>query len=129
MNDKKNIYDIQIVCKVNITSDDIDDIIACALEGGINYWCCCAEVTGKYLGDYASDQISRGGTLILHDAESSDKWELTLDKFLKGMKLAIEHGIGLSVNLADGSIDISEIDAEVADTIVQLGLFGEVMFG
>lgn len=129
MNDKKNIYDIQIVCKVNITSDDIDDIMACALEGGINYWCCCAEVIDKYLGDYASDQISRGGTLILHDAESSDKWDLTLDKFLKGMKLAIEQGIGLSVNLADGSIDIGEIDAEVADTIVQLGLFGEVMFG
>ena len=128
MSNKKSTYTIQPVIEVNITSQDIDDIMVCALEGGINYWCRQAKVVGKYLGRYASDQISCGGTLKLYDAESSDVWELTLDKFLNGMKLAIEQGIGLSVNPADGSIDTCEIDADAADAIVQLALFGEVVF-
>ena len=129
MSNKKSTYTIQPVIEVNITSQDIDDIMVCALEGGINYWCRQAKVVGKYLGRYASDQISCGGTLKLYDAESSDVWELTLDKFLNGMELAIEQGIGLSVNPADGSIDTCEIDADAADAIVQLALFGEVVFG
>ena len=129
MSNKKSTYTIQPVIEVNITSQDIDDIMVCALEGGINYWCRQAKVVGKYLGRYASDQISCGGTLKLYDAESSDVWELTLDKFLNGMKLAIEQGIGLSVNPSDGSIDTCEIDADAADAIVQLALFGEVVFG
>ena len=118
-----------LLIEAKLTGQDIDDIMVCALEGGINYWCRQAKVVGKYLGRYASDQISCGGTLKLYDAESSDVWELTLDKFLNGMKLAIEQGIGLSVNPADGSIDTCEIDADAADAIVQLALFGEVVFG
>ena len=47
--------------EVKISQQDIDDIMVCALEGGISYWCCEAEVIGEYLGEYASDQISRGG--------------------------------------------------------------------
>lgn len=129
MSDKKSTYTIEPTIEVNITSQDIDDIMVCALEGGINYWCRQAKVVGKYLGEYASDQISRGGTLILYDAESSDKWELTLGKFLNGMKLAVEQGVGLGFNPADGSIDTGDIDADAADAIVQLALFGEVVFG
>lgn len=125
----RNTYTITPTLEVNITSEDIDDIMAAALEGGITYWCRKSAVVGKYLGDCASDQISHGGSLILYDAESDDKWELTLNKFLNGMKLAIEQGIGIQVNAADGSIDTSEIDGEYADCIVQLALFGEVVFG
>ena len=56
-----------------------------ALEGGINYWCCKAEVVGEYLGEYASEQISRGGELKLYDAEEDEVYTLTLDKLLKGI--------------------------------------------
>ena len=115
--------------KVSLTQEDVDNIMVSALEGGINYWCRKVKVNGKYLGEYASDQISRGGMLTLYDAESSDKWELTLNKFLNGMKLAIEQGFGAWVKPADGSIDVGNIDADVADAIVQLALFGEVVFG
>ena len=57
---------------VRVRNEDIDDIMVSALEGGINYWCRKAEVKGGYLGEYASDQISRGGELILHDTEDID---------------------------------------------------------
>lgn len=50
---------------VTLTQQDIDDIMASALDGGICYWCRMAEVVGEYLGEYASDQISLGGSLIL----------------------------------------------------------------
>ena len=40
-----------------LNMQDIDDIMACALEGGINYWCSEAKVIGEYLGEYASEQM------------------------------------------------------------------------
>ena len=98
-----------------------------ALEGGINYWCRRAKVVGEYLGEAASDQISRGGSLILYDAESSDKWELTLEKFLNGVKLYFEQGCHVQVE--DNAIEIGDIDAGDADCIVQFALFGEAVFG
>ena len=53
-----------------VTQEDIDDIICGALDGGINYWCYKAEVVeNNYLGEYASEQISRGGSLNLYDSE------------------------------------------------------------
>ena len=52
-----------------------------ALEGGITYWCGQAKVKGKYLGDYGSEQISRGGTLYLYDNEDDSEYELTPEKF------------------------------------------------
>ena len=130
MSSKKSTYTITPTLEVHVTSEDIDDIMAAAMDS-ITYWCCKAKVVGDYnwLNEYASDQISRGNSLILYDAESNDKWELTLDKFLNGLKLAIEQGIGISINVADGSIDTAEIDGAYADAIVQLALFGEVVFG
>lgn len=106
-----------------ITQQDIDDIMSTALEGGINYWCCKAEVAeSQYYGEYASDQISRGGSLILYDAESDEFWRLTLDKLMRGITKAIESGYVASDNLDDW-------DAADADAIVQCGLFGDLVFG
>lgn len=125
MSEKK--FTVRPQIEVNLTQQDIDDIMVAALEGGINYWCREAEVVGKYLGEYASDQISRGGSLILHDAESSDKWELTLEKFLNGVKLYFEDGCHVQVE--DNCIDAGDIDSSDADCIVQFALFGKVVFG
>ena len=120
-------FDILAEIRVSLTQQDIDDIMATALEGGINYWCRKAEVVGEYLGEYASEQISRGGSLTLYDAESSDKWELTLEKFLNGVKLYFEQGC--HVNVEDNAIDTCDIDANDADCIIQFAVFGEVVFG
>lgn len=125
MSEKK--FTVRPQIEVNLTQQDIDDIMVAALEGGINYWCREAEVVGKYLGEYASDQISRGGSLIFHDTESSDKWELTLEKFLNGVKLYFEQGC--HVRVEDNAIDAGDIDANDADCIIQFSLFGEVQFG
>ena len=81
---------LKLELEVIVTQEDIDDIMAGALEGGINYWCCKAEVVGDYLGEYASEQISRGGQLLLHDIEEDERHTLDKEKFLKGLKMYFE---------------------------------------
>lgn len=113
-----------------LTQQDIDDIMVSALESGVTYWCCKAEVVGDYLGEYASDQISRGGTLKLHDAEEDAVYELDVDKFLDGFKTWLEKGYDEYEALQqDGTVDCCEIDACCADAIVQCALFGDVIYG
>lgn len=110
-----------------INSKDIDDIMATALEGGITYWCDCVEITGDCLGEFASDQISRGGTLMLHDAEENKWHELTLGRFLLGLKCFTEE-FGLELN-EDKTIDTCAMDDMDADSIVQYAIFGEIVYG
>jgi hypothetical protein len=115
---------------------DINDLVSTALEGGINYWCGEAIIKlnpdKTYFGvdpkdadkvQFASDVISVGGTLILHDAESEDKWELTLDKMLQGIKMFCEHNGKSPENLMD------DYDAGDADCIMQYAVMGEIVFG
>lgn len=123
----KKRFTVRPQIEVNLTQQDIDDIMVTALEGGINYWCRKAKVVGEYLGECASEQISRGGTLVLYDAESSDKWELTLEKFLNGVKMYFEQGCHVQVE--DNAIDAGDIDAGDADCIIQFALFGKEVFG
>ena len=118
------------VKNIKVTSEDVDDIMCAALEGGINYWCGCAEVVGEYLGEYASEQISKGGTLILYDAESDDKWEFNLEKLLDGIGMAIEEEWFADYDWYDeDSLDTCNVDAEVADAIIQFAIFEEIVFG
>ena len=123
-------WKIEATIKIDITTEDIDDIMCSALEGGITYWCCRAEVVGDYLQDFASEQIARGGTLLLHDAEEDEIYELTLDKLVKGIKMAIEHGDYAEYGwYTNGELDTCSVDADVADVIIQYALFDTIMFG
>ena len=123
-------YHVEVHNTIAVTAEDIDDIMCAALEGGITYWCNKAKVTGAYLGDYASEQISRGGTLLLFDAEDGEVYELTCEKLLKGIKLAYEQQYFVEYEWCNGKeLDCCNVDAEVADCIVQLALFDDVIYG
>lgn len=122
-------FEIEAKRIIGLTQEDIDDIVCMAFEGGINYWCCGARVVGEYLGEYASDQISRGGAIKLYDAESDDVWELTLDKFLEGLRMWLEDYANPEMVINSGYLDSGAIDAGDADNIIQLALFNDVIFG
>ena len=122
-------FEMELELKARVATRDIDDIMCTALEGGITSWCRAAKPVGKMLGEYGHEQIARGGSLMLYDAESSDKWELTLDKFLRGLALAIESGAAVTIDAESGYIDTSDVDAECADMIIQFALFGDLVFG
>jgi hypothetical protein len=123
-------FKLEIKTTLTVTAEDIDDIVTTAFEGGINYWCNRAEVVGDYLGEFASDQISRGGVVLLYDAENDDVYELTLEKVLKGIQKACEGRWGYDNEWCNGEvIDTYNVDAMVADMIIQLALFDDVIFG
>lgn len=127
---KRDAFFVNITKSVKITVEDIDDIMVSALEGGITYWCYKEEVVGDYLGEYASEQISRGGSLKLYDREEDEVYELTLQKFLKGIQMAIQHNYYAEYEWCNGTeIDTCEVDASVADVIIQLALFDDVIYG
>lgn len=127
---KQKVFTVRAEIAANLTIENIDDIMASALEGGINYWCSEAEVVEeKRCTDWGHEQIARGGALILHDAESDDKWELNLEKFLNGFKLWLENGGDQYGAVENGEVDCCEIDGGCADEIVQYAIFGEVVFG
>jgi len=110
-----------------ISPQFIDDMMATALDGGIVYWCGKAEVPKEegYKGEYASDQISRGGSLKLYDNESGECYTLDLEKFIGGLKLVIEQGYGT----AEEIIEEEMYDAVTADNIIQLALFNDIVYG
>lgn len=99
-----------------ITNEDLDDLLVAAFEGGSNYWIESVEVKNNDYkgGEYASDVISRGGTLIIRDEEG--RHELTRAKLLKGLSLG-------------SSYDPENADAGDADNILQLALFGQLIYG
>ena len=113
-----------------LNTQDIDDIMACALEGGINYWCSEAKVIGEYLGEYASEQISRGGILELYDTEDDEVYLFDIKKFIQGFEAWVENGYDYNGAVsANDKVDTSLIDAGDADTIIQLALFNEIVYG
>ena len=121
-------HGISVVINFVVSDEDIDDIMSAALDGGVTYWCGRAEVVGEYLGEYASEQISRGGALKLHDIEGGGIFELTLDKFLVGLRLWIENERAFELTSA-GRLDVGQIDAAAADTIIQYALFNDIVYG
>lgn len=126
--DRGKKYSVSAVINFVVSDEDIDDIMSAALDGGITYWCGRAEVVGEYLGEYASEQISRGGSLRLYDVEDGTVSELTLDKFLNGLRLWIENERAFELTDA-GRLDVGQIDALAADAIIQYALFNDVVFG
>ncbi len=134
--------EITIKKTFNITDEQLDEIMCTALEGGITYWCDEAKVVGDYLGEYAHEQIARGRQLILSDSEEGKTYELNKEKLLKGLELYLTNGgdaeiasreivdtAEVAAATYEYTIDTCEVDAVVADEIVQYALFGDVIYG
>jgi hypothetical protein len=119
----------EIINKVTVFDQAIDDILTTAFEGGINYWCGKVEVgkSPRTSTGYMSDVISNGGTLMLIDADDDtnkpDIWELTEENLIKGIAQYMQENNYASI---DDLID--DHDADIADCIVQYALFGELVF-
>lgn len=111
--------------EVQISNEDIDDIVCTALEGGINYW-----VNEAHCNDQdgcLSDMLSKEKEIFLEDDVSGEVEVLTKEKLLKGINLAIQQGY--ITFLEEGRIDTGQIDACTADVIVQLALFDDIIYG
>jgi len=129
-NDYEIEYEIALTRKCYLSKENIDDIMCTALEGGITYWANFAEpIEDEVLGEYLHEQLTRGGSIRIHDSEDGETYMLTLDKLINGFALACKNGYGSDWFDNDNCVDCCMIDAIGADIIVQYAIFGDVIYG
>ena len=116
----------------NFSDEDMLDIISSATYD-ISYWGGVNNDTDEWddvrkeipdgtFEDRMYYLLESGHSVEMFDVEDPDEvWQLTLDKLLNGIKLAIQNGYWT------GNID--NIDGEVGDIIFQYSLFEEIVFG
>jgi len=102
-----------------VTRYFVDCVLSAAFEGGITYWASAVHVPDFMDCDYASEVVGAGGQVVVVDGETEDHHELNLEKFLKGLKLAI----------GNPNVDLENMDSTAADIVVQCALFGEIVYG
>ena len=93
-------------------------------------WCSEVNVVGRYLGEYASDQISRGGELELYEIEEETYRSLTLENFKTGLLKYLSEDCMPVARRYDGTwgVDPGMIDEIAADEIIQYALFEEIVY-
>ena len=112
-----------------VTPTFVHDVFTTACEGGIDYWAEFSEYRWKHDGE---PDLWTFGATIVEDGESEP---VTIGRYviLAGIRkiLTGDHGSLLRDNLvrAIQHDDAGEVDADFADSIVQVGLFGEVRYG
>ena len=112
---------------VELRRSDFDLIMYRALnEGGVAGWVDRIMTRGDLLADHAYQQIGRGGVLALHDYKSQKWRNLTATDIIRGYRKYLEEGC--HVHIEDGFLIPEDVTIPDADVIVQLALFGEVLY-
>ena len=139
---------------IKITKEDVVDILSSAMDG-IGYWgqivpnnrqyeeakkwihensepdyeICYEEVIAQILFD--------GKSVTVRDIEGDQESWLSLSNLSYGIRKAFQEGYYSDYNwlVPDGGgsnkwhLETSQIDAEVADVIIQLSVLGEIVYG
>lgn len=113
-----------------VSERDIDSLIDNAFNGGIGYWAGLDNTGEKwkskpittYSTEYVAKLLLDGETVELYDVEDEEeRWELTLEKLIKGIELNYKN--------RPHDSDIENGDAITADCIIQYALFDEIVYG
>lgn len=123
-----------ITCEfpIEVTSEDINDIMCSAMEGGVTtLWVHQFEAKeGTWNSQFPSEHVGNGGTVIFHLGKDGD-FEVTKQTLIDGFAKYIHTTNNLNFLYFDGrtiKVDTGQIDAIVADNIIQLGLFNSIEF-
>ena len=133
---------MKVNIEVELSVQDMMDLLCTAFEGGVNYW--VASVLG--IGGDASklpegrmqieheyEWLAVGGTLeVTISGEDKTVLYLTQDFLQKGLQKWIYRNVAqvyYDGARRDTALDLSIIDASDADEIVQFALFGKLVFG
>lgn len=104
---------------VNVTDEDIENILSSAFQG-IMYWCDEAYIRGCVLkkdeGIFTSQALTHGYRIAIHDSEEDKYHQLTTKKILNGIALY-------------GKYNFDDWDIYDADSVVQLAIFGKQVYG
>lgn len=135
---------------VKITEEELSDLIGDALDGG-DYWIGRIRVVEKDKEEAKkyttwSECIIHNLRIMLLDIESDEAYELSRTAFLEGIgKYILAYGEDLctaeeesickrkdkpaEITKTDHVLDTGNIDANIADSMLQFGLFGELVYG
>ena len=126
-------------------TDFLAGIIITAVEGGINYWAYArkyrwVDSNGKLYGNALSRL--QDASVEVCDVEDFDdgkgQWKkVTLDTIARGIgkikrkEVSLSHGRRKIVIAADRDPDkhAGNIDSDIADCVLQAGLFGTIIYG
>ena len=114
-------------------TDFLASILVTAVEGGIGYWA----ATQSYAWQQTEDRQFTEASVEVRAFETGDDpadWQaVTLDTIAKGIvvlkRKAVPSKFFADLALAVRENDAGYIDADMADAIVQAGLFGTVVYG
>lgn len=115
--------------KASVRDQWLADVFTTAMEGGINYWASVSNF--HWLNADGSEDLS-GFSATIHDEEQGGTYIVDRKVIAKGMSLAQSAPVYWSTErppLVFTEDSDWDYDASDADMIVQLGLFGEVVYG
>jgi|14BtaG_2_1085337.scaffolds.fasta_scaffold11082_5 hypothetical protein len=98
----------QFLHPVELSIEDIDDIIVGAIKGGIDYWLVSCEYK----------PLVKGGYLYIQSSDHDPK-TLTIRDFVDGLELYYKHN----------NVLLEDMDVSDYDVIIQYAYFGEVVYG
>ena len=139
---------------IKITKEDVVDILSSAMDG-IGYWGRIAPNNEQYKEakkwirensepDYEicyeeviAQMLFDGKSVTVRDIEGGQESWLSLSNLSYGIRKAFQEGYYSDYNwlVPDGSgsnkwhLEPDQIDAEVADVIIQLAVLGEIVYG
>lgn len=104
-----------------------------ALEGGIGYWSDCETYRWRKPGTDDEDREGFEATVLVDGR--GDPVAINADVIRRGFLKLQDEGVQVSPTIQQAGLlawfcpDQDDLDATDADVIVQLGLFGEIVYG
>jgi hypothetical protein len=131
-----------VFMEVEVELDDefFDNIICTMLEGGSNYWIGHIIIkhpndkkpTGMSLSEWASSAINNGGTILFYPDDENIRLTLSKRGLIQGLKDWMKsqpNEVSLINVNGKNTLDAGNIDAGIADKILQYALFSKLIYG
>lgn len=119
----------QITVVYSYTDDDLENILVTALEGVTGYWACLDNTRPEFANQpddmptavWCWKILCDCGSLHFLEEEGDEEWDMDMADFYKGISRAIKNG--------EWDSDVDNVDALVADAIMQYAMLGSIVYG
>ena len=118
----------------NTRKDFLAYVLVTAVEGGVNYWADIRNYKNSYTTNMSS--ILSASAEIKTDEPDDNDWKLlTIDVIENGIQniqtgeIVLNPSILGSISYGNATNDAGSIDSDAADCIVQVALFGKIVYG
>ena len=114
--------------QVELPPDLIDDVLYTAFTDTVCPWVEKTEIfETECYGNCDSQQVTRGGSLIICNRYNQECRILDLENFLKGFYQAFARHLVMSLYI-DREEDFLQLNSKTIDEIIQYALFNEVRY-